>query len=434
MPLNRGDGTLLCVGTSHRVASVPFIERASRGAERYRRAWIETTRDSAEAQPILELVVLATCNRVEVWAAVAREFADATGLAIRDALTDGEGDTTAVYVLRDHDAVRHLCRVAVGLESMVVGEPQIAGQVARAFEAVLHANGGAPVLGSAARTARLASRRARSETAIGRGPASISTVAVHLATERLGGLDGARVLVIGAGKIGHLTCRALRAAGASLTIVSRTLARAEQLADRTGASALPLQALPQAIAGSDVVFASTSSPRPIIDAALLDRALVPATGTGRRLLLVDIAVPRNVADDVTAMDGVSLIGIDDLRREVCVHLDERRGEIPKAEAIIEEVLAEVQRGDGATLTVIGDLRRRAERIRRRAVQRTLDHLGDTDRATRERIEHLSRALVNRLLHDPTIRLRSAADRGAGDEYARLARELFALDPDGGNGR
>lgn len=424
--------TLVCVGTSHRVAAVPFIERALHGAERYRQAWIETA-GSGSTPAVQELVLLATCNRVELWVASASAGVDHTIRDLRGVLADGQDAADRVYALHGPDALRHLCRVAVGLDSMVVGEPQIAGQVARAFKAVLHANGGSPVLGTAVRTARLASRRARNETAISRGTASISTVAVHVASERMGGLTGARVLVVGAGKIGGLACRALRDSGANLTIINRTPARAEHLAARVGARVRPLDSLAAAVAESDVVIASTASPHPIVDMAMLRPALA-SRPAGRSLLLIDIAVPRNIAADAGDLADVTLLGIDDLRRRVRAHLEERCAEIPRAESIIDEVLHEHGRADAHTLTVIGDMRRRAERIRRNAVRRTLDGLAGSDAGTRERIEHLSRILVNRLLHDPTIRLRSAADRGMGDDYSRIAADLFALEQDPHNRR
>lgn len=332
-----GAGILVCVGTSHRVAPVPFIERALAGALRYRRAWQEAPKDGPSPyDAVRELVVLATCNRVEIWASLSEHRASRSTDGIIAALGHGE-EPARVYTLRQGQALRHLCRVAAGLDSMVVGEPQIAGQVARAFKAALHANGGAPVLGNAARMARLASRRARSETAIGRGPASISTVAVHMAAERAGGLAGAGVLVVGAGKIGRLTCQVLRDSGATLTVVNRTLARAESLAERVGARALPLDALAGAIPDSDVVITSTASPRPIIDATMLRSAFV-ARSAALPLTLIDVAVPRNVADDVAGLAGVTVLGIDDLRERVRQHLAERCREIPNAESIIDDIL------------------------------------------------------------------------------------------------
>jgi glutamyl-tRNA reductase len=357
LPEPDGAGIPVCVGTSHRVAPLAFIERALAGAERYRRAWQESPKDATSAPvPIRELVLLATCNRVEIWAAVRYDHADLAIDGIRTAIADGDAATGRVYALRDGDALRHLCRVAGGLDSMVIGEPQIAGQVSRAFESVLRANGGAPVLGLAARTAKLASRRARTETRIGRGAASLSTVAVHAAAQRPGGLAGARVLVVGAGKIGRLACQSLRDRGADLAIVNRTLARAEAVAARVGAVPLPLDALGSSIAESDVVIASTASPRPIIDATLL-RSAFAARSDDRPLTLIDIAVPRNVAADVAALPGVTLLDIDDLRRRVRSHLAERRREIPRAESIIDEVLRE--RFDETAPGTIGDRRRRA---------------------------------------------------------------------------
>lgn len=423
-----GARALFCVGTSHRVASVEFIEHALHGAERYRRQWPVEPGTGAARDTVSELAVLATCNRVELWAAASSGGVDHAITDMREALSAGDPGTDALYAYRDDRALRHLCRVAVGLDSMVVGEPQIAGQVARAFGGALHVNGGASLLETAAAVARRASRRARRETGICRKPASVSTVAVHAATERLGSLEGARVLVVGAGKIGRLACRALRDSGAELTIVNRTPARAKSVAERVGARVRPLEALAEEIARSTVVFTSTASPQPIIDARMLRHAL---DGTaGRALLLIDIAVPRNVAGDARGVPGVELLGIDDLRLRVRTHLEERRGEIPRAEEIIDEVVTRHWPADMRAARVVGDLRRRAERIRRKAIQRTLADMADIDPVTHGRLEYLSRTLVNRLLHDPTARLRAAAENGRGEDFIRAARDLFALDSDG----
>jgi glutamyl-tRNA reductase len=370
--------------------------------------------------------VLSTCNRVELWAACEASAADDVLSSMRTTF-GGDNLAGALYVHRDLGAVRHLCRVAAGIESLVVGEPQIAGQVTRAFEAVAHSNGGAPVLAAVARTAKRASRRARAETGISRRPASLSSVAVHMAAEQRGGLDQARVLIIGAGKIGRLAGQALATSGARVTIANRTLQRAEQVAARVGAEARPLSELRDLIHAADVIITSTASPSPIIDASLLLDARRDNTAP---LLLVDIAMPRNVAEDVRTLPNVTLSGIDDLRSRLTTHLEERRDEIPRVEAVIEEVLAEHGHADGETLPLIGDLRRRTERIRHRALERALRD-EPIDATVRARMEYLSRILVNKLLHEPTSRLRTASRRGSLPDYERVIRDLFALD-DGGD--
>jgi glutamyl-tRNA reductase len=400
-----------------------MLERSMRAASAFRHGYEESIRTSpAGDAPIAELVVLSTCNRVEVWAACSPAAAEDVSASIRTALR-GEAGNDALYVYRDLEAVRHLCRVAAGIESLVIGEPQIAGQVRRAFEAVAHRNGGAPVLAAVARTARRASRRARAETGISRRPASLSSVAVHMAAERRGGLEGAEVLIIGAGKIGRLAGQALETSGARVTIANRTLRRAQQVAARVGAQARPLSELAELVRAADVIITSTASPRPILDAALL---LEARRDDGAPLLLVDIALPRNIAEDVRGLPGVTLSGIDDLRSRLSAHLDERRDEIPRVEAVIEEVLAEHGHRHADILPLIGDLRRRAERIRHRALERALRD-EPIDATVRARMEHLSRVIVNKLLHEPTSRLRAAGGSAPNRDYERVIRELFALD-------
>jgi glutamyl-tRNA reductase len=418
--------TIVCIGTSHRIASVHTIERAMCAAAGLRRGFEASVRAGEMFPlPVLELAVLPTCNRVEVYAVCDADCVEPVLNAIVQTVSEGDDACdTVFYAHRGVDAVRHLCRVATGLESLVVGEAQIAGQVSRAFEAAVNGEDGPSLLGRAARTAKLASRRARTETAISRKPASVSSVAVHVAASQLGTLDGANVLVVGAGKIGRLACEALRASGASITIANRTLPRAQSLATRAGATARPLSALPSLLATSDVVLTSTASPTAILDAALLKRARGEASSP---LLIVDIAVPRNVNEDVRSLPDVTLIGIDDLHERLTHHIEERRDEIPGVEAIIEEVLTTFRIAE-ATPPLVGDLRRRAERIRHREIERLFRNADERDPELRVRMERLSRSLVNKLLHEPTSRLRAASEDGqVSGEYERIVRHLFALD-------
>lgn len=331
--------TLLCVGTSYRLAPVTVLEGAMREAELVRRAFADAVKRGESALPFRELAVLATCNRVECYAVCERANAHQTARLLKSALRGGGAIDT--YEHRDQEVVRHLCRVAAGLDSLIVGESQVAGQVARAFEAVVHVNGGPPILQGAAQVARRLSRRARSRTSIARGPASISSVAVHVAAERIGGLADKRVLVLGAGKMGQLACAALRKARAHITVANRTLANAESLARRAGAMPAPLYPIAELLAGVDVVIASTASPVPLIGGDTVRRAFdlrKRAGNSANGLLIVDIALPRNVSEEVGAIDGVQLTGIDDLRARAALHLEERRKDIPRVEGMIEHEL------------------------------------------------------------------------------------------------
>jgi glutamyl-tRNA reductase len=317
-----------------------MLEHANREAASLRSAFEAAVHEDGSPFPFSELAVVSTCNRVEFYVACNPMDALRATALLRTAL-EGSGETTYLYVHRGRDAVRHLCRVAAGLDSLVLGEPQIAGQVARSFEQATHTNGSPSLLGNAAALARKAGRRARAETAIARGPVSISSVSIRLIAERLGGIQGRRILVLGAGRIGAATCEVLRNSGAQVTVANRTLRNAEVLARRVSARAAPLHRLPQLLADADAVIASTASPVALIDARLMEQALRmrPQPRNQLPLFVIDIAVPCNVAADVHGTAGVEVIGIDDLRTRVSAHLDERKAEVPRVEAIIDEELA-----------------------------------------------------------------------------------------------
>jgi glutamyl-tRNA reductase len=233
-------------------------------------------------------------------------------------------------------------------------------------------------------------------------------------------------------------CAALADGGARLSIANRTPENGARLARQYGGRALPLSALSELLPECDVVLAITASPGPLLDkAALPGSAVGPvAAGAGRPrravpLLLIDLAVPRNIAEEVRQLPGIRLIDIDDLRLRAAANLDERREEVPRVEAIIAEEVAAFERGDTAMLPLIGDLHRHAEQIRQRELARALRGLAGIDGDVREQVEHLSRALVTQLLHGPSARLRAAADRGLGEDYARVIRDLFALEESAG---
>jgi glutamyl-tRNA reductase len=317
------------------------LNHAVREAAYVRNAFEAETTHGGLAFPFDELVVVATCNRVEFYVACAPADSLRAAALLRTAL-EGSGEPTRLYVHHGCDAVRHLCRVAAGLDSLVLGEPQIAGQLAHAFGQTIRRDRAGTVLADVSAFARRVGRRARAETAISRGPVSISSVSIRLAGERMGGLAGKRILVLGAGKIGRATCEVLRSSGAHIIVANRTLAHAEAIAQRVGAEAVPLQSLPRLLARANAVIASTASPVALIDEETVSEALQlrAETGNSSTLLLIDIAVPCNVAEDVHGMAGVEVVGIDDLRTRVSAHLDDRRAEVPRVETIIEEELAE----------------------------------------------------------------------------------------------
>jgi glutamyl-tRNA reductase len=412
---------------------VESLEFAIAQARHITAGWTAATQwDNGDVYPWSELVLLATCNRVEVWVSgqgdgsAARDFLRAEfGLA-----TDGAGPET-LYAHTGCEAVRHLCRVAAGLDSMVLGEPQIAGQVARAFRMPVSRNGSAPMLPAMARIATKVSRRARAETGISRGPASVSSLAVHLAVEAAGGLAGKHVLVLGAGKMSRLACTALAAAteaGTRITVVNRTLERAEALAARVAGGAARLVSLPDLLVTADVVLASTAASEPLIDERMLSSVM--SLRSARPLIAVDIAVPRNIDPGVRAVDNVHLFGIDELRSQLASHLDERMRHVSAVEAIVDEEVCAWGWADEVS-PVLAALYQNAEQLRRRETTRALSSLAGADEHVIARMEQLSRTLVRRLLHEPAQCLRSEAEPEQRQAYARAARALFGLEVSNG---
>jgi glutamyl-tRNA reductase len=431
---------IICLGLSHHTAPIELRERLHYAPEALPTALARFGGErDAHPEGLGELAILSTCNRLELYAAVS-----GTGGTQRDGrapfapLLDFLAETRALSVtefeahLYRHEgpeAVEHLCRVAAGLDSMILGEPQILGQVVEAYQTALGQGAVGPVLSALFRTAIRVGKRARTETAISRNPATVGSVAVKLAGAVVGDLAPAHVLVLGAGEMAELAVEALRARGVShVVVVSRTRERAMQLAQRWGAQALTFEQLAEAVAAADIVIASTAAPHFLITPALVRTAL--ARRPERPLILIDIAVPRNVDPDVSRLPNIHCYDIDDLQLRLNGALAEREREIPSVEAIVAEeagAFMEWLRGlDIAAL--IAELRVRADALRRAEVQKTLRRLPRLGETERQRIEALTESLVNKLLHAPTLRLKAEAGNGHAAEYAAAARYLFALDP------
>lgn len=425
---------IACFGINYRTATVELRERLSFSPALLAAALSQFRRHLA-AKGVEELVILSTCNRVELYTAVSpTEATDKQyELWLADFLATLHGVPAAHFASHTYHYVGeetavHLCRVASGLDSMIVGEPQILGQVSNAFATAQQHKATGPVLSALFQSAIHAGKRTHSETNISRNPASVSSGAVHLAQKVVGDLAQSRVVVVGAGKMGQLTLKALRQRGvARIDIINRTYRRAVELAEQWDGTAYRFEQLVPLVSRADVVVCSTSAPQPIIDNALMQRVLQRRNGNA--LTLIDIAVPRDVAPEVGDMPGVHLFDVDGLQHQVEITLAERRREIPHVEAIIEEEM-EALRAQLCQLNVrpvITDLRQKAEAIRQRELQRTLHYLGDVDAETMKHIQHLSRSLVNKLLHEPTVRLREQACNGRSAEYAQTVRHLFGLE-------
>ena len=405
------------VGVSHHGAAVELRERVALRHEEAKAVASQLASAAGEA------VCLSTCNRTELY--VAHDDDVPAEVAATSVLLEREPDlANALYRLSDEAAALHLFRVAAGLDSLVPGEGEILGQVRAAFEA--GATG--PILDRLFRQALYAGRKARSQTAIGESPASVSAAAAALAQQVFGDLDGRRILLVGAGKVSEQAARNLISRGAEIAVVAnRTLDRASELAERFRSAALPLERIEDELARADVVVSSTSSPEVVLHREQVERAL--RARRGRPLFLIDLAVPRDLDPAINELDGCYLYDIDDLEAVVAESLGARRREAATAERIVAEE-AEQFRTWQASLDVvpaIASLRARAEEIRQGELAKAEARLGDLSDAERRAVESVTAQIVNKLLHLPTIRMKEAAAAADGVVYADAVRHLFGLE-------
>ena len=417
---------LLLVGISHRIAPVALRERVAfteRQAARFVAALcIEPA--------ISEAVAISTCNRTELYVVLedAGSAAESAVLARLAAHAEiAAADLAAVtYTLRNCDAARHLFRVTAGLESMIVGEHEIQGQVKRAHENARETGTSGPLCNRLFGAALHTGRRVRAETAIARSHVSLSSVAVELAERLLGELRGRPVVVIGAGETSELTAQALAARGVATTfIANRHADRARSMAERFGGSVVGLDSLPGALESADIVLASTSSPHPIVGHEELE--IVMRARERRPLLLIDIAVPRDIDPLCGDLEGVTLRDIDDLQAAVTHNLSSRTADVPAAEEIIAEEIGRFAQwlGELDVRPTIAMLHARGDQIAEQLLEENAGRWESASSRDLARVEALARAVVARLLQEPTIRLRSLdAERVHGS--IELLRDLFAL--------
>jgi glutamyl-tRNA reductase len=419
-----------CLGLNHTTADIELREKLAFTENSVRAALARLgCGNGVQPDAVSEMVILSTCNRVEIYAIAPRAAFE----ALEDFLADVRdvprvAFTSHMYHLLDHEAIAHLFRVAAGLDSLVLGEPQILGQVMQAFELARGQNATGPVLSRLFQAALRAGKRARTETAISHNPASISSVAIRLAESEVHDLPNARVLVVGAGEMAELAVEALRKRGvAEVQVVNRTLARARKLADRWSGGASTFENLPEVIKWADILITSTGAPHTIISKELV--AGIMSQRVERALAIIDIAVPRDVDPSVNEIPTVSLYDIDTLQEHLEYSLARREKEVPQVEAILEEVQAEFEDYLAMldVIPLIAEMHQRAESIRRNELDKTLRRLPDLDEGQREHLNLLTQALVKKLLHAPITQLRSAAGGPQAVEYATAARKLFDLE-------
>lgn len=423
---------IVLVGLNHRTAPISLLERLTIPEESLPKALAQL----ATYEHVLEGVVLSTCNRIEACAVVTKYHGGAQDL--RNFLSEfchvaPEEFTDHLYTYHDEGAVRHLFRVAAGIDSMVVGESEVLGQIKRAFRAASEEGAVGRVLGHAFRQGLHVGKRARTETAIGRNPVSVSSAAVELARSASPGRSlagpGRRVVVVGAGTMGRLAVQALTQAGASgVTVISRSEARAADLAVSSGADARRIGELEDVVAGADIVICATTSPGIVLDRGLVERA-VARRPSGTPLFIVDIAVPRDVDPACADVANVVLRDIDDLRAVVENSKDNRLAEVAKVEEIVAEEVKRFVQWERATeiAPAIATVVARADEMRRAEIARMEARLRDLPPAEREAIEQLTRRIVAKLLHRPLDVAKELASSKQGHVYLQALRELFELE-------
>lgn len=440
--------SVVVVGLNHRSARLELLESTAVPADAVGKALF----DLHQRQHIDEVVVLSTCMRTEIYVETSR-YHGAVG-DVRSFLCDWSGHPPetfdgSLYEYFDERAVEHLLRVASGLESVVLGEGEILRQVRSAWDAAVEAQTLGPVLAAAGRRALGTGKRVRSETGIARGTTSLSHTAVMLAGEILGrsplpddlatdaipcagaqALRGRRVLVLGAGEMGR-TVASLLATGPGLDVrvANRHPERAAELATGIGATTLPWAEVPAALAEVDLVVSATSAPGHVVDEPSV-RAASTKRG-GRALVLVDLALPRDVDPAVAGLPGVTLLGLGELEAAAATAMEGRRAQVPAAEAIVAEELVRwaSAAAERDVVPVVVRLRERAEAVRRAELARLAPRLANLEPAERRAVEALTKGIVAKLLHQPTVGLKAAAAEERGARLAAALVELWDLDRD-----
>jgi len=421
---------LLALGMSHKTAPVALRERLAFTESQA----VEFARQVTASPEVSEAVVISTCNRTEIYLVVGgaggdplQAETDVLGMLAQRASIRPTELAQEIYSPRNCEAARQLYRVTAGLESMIVGEAEIQGQVKRAYEAALAAGLTGALSNRLFAAALTTGKRVRSETGIGSSRVSVPSVAVDLAQDVLGSLSERHVVILGAGDTSELTAQALAHQGVgTIFVANRHADRALSLAQRFGGSVVGLDKLPDQLLEADIVVSSTSSPHPIVGSEEL--ALVMEQRTGRSLLLIDIAVPRDIDSRCGDIDGVSLYDIDDLQAVVRRNLGAREEIVPQAEEIVEEEIRRFARwlGQLETLPTVSALREHGNEIVEQILAENSGRWESASERDLMRIEAVARAVLGRLLHEPTIRLRSlSAERGHAS--LQLVRELFGLD-------
>ena len=419
--------SVVVIGLNHRTMPLDLFERMTIDDAGLPKALHELV----SFENLSEAVVLSTCNRTEVYAVAERfhgAYHDIRNFFEDTAYLPPEEFVDHLYVHYDREAVRHLFAVTSGLDSAVVGEAEILGQVKTAWDKARTEETVGPVLNLLFRHAVETGKRARTDTAIGRGTVSVSQSAVEMAAERLGSLVGRRVLVLGAGEMAEGMAVALRTAGVDdVLVANRTWDRARALADRIAGRPVRLLDLPEAVADVDVLLTSTGASSIIVEHT--DLAPAMAERPDRPLLIIDIAVPRDVDPAIGDLPGVTLLDMTDLRNFAQAGLNRRSAEVEAVQTIVRDELERYVTATSArsAAPLVAALHRSAEAMRQRELERFRNRLEGLDDRQREAVEALTRGILAKVLHEPTVRLKDFAGTPKGDRLAEALRQLYDVD-------
>ena len=413
----------LALGINHKTASVAVRERVAFGPEQL----VDALQQLCRVTPCQEAAILSTCNRSELYLALDEARAEAILAWLADYHGLSLDDLRAcAYIHQDNDAVRHMMRVACGLDSMILGEPQILGQMKDAYATAREAGTLGPLLGRLFQATFSTAKTVRTDTRIGENPVSVAFAAVSLAKQIFSDLKRSQALLIGAGETIALVARHLHEQGVSrIVVANRTLERASALAEEVGGQAVLLSAIPDELVNSDIVISSTASPLPLLGKGAVERALKKRKH--RPVFMVDIAVPRDIEPEVGELDDVYLYSVDDLHEVIAENLRSRQGAALAAEELVlsgvDEFMQRLRERD--SLDLLRGYRARAEQLRDEELAKALRLLGNGTPAE-DVLAQLARGLTNKLLHAPSVQLKKFSAAGRHDALA-VAQELLALD-------
>lgn len=423
-----------CLGLSYRTTPLALRERLAFTAHTLNTALARLGCGEDPAwNAVREMVILSTCNRVEIYALAQQPIFDRLKAFLAEVSGVTEKEFSPVcYQFRDEEAIAHLFRVAAGLDSLVLGEPQILGQVTEAYSTARRHGTVGKILSRLFQAAIQAGKRTRTETLISHNPASISSVAVSLIASAVPALETAQVMVIGAGEMAELAVEALRKRGVQhLTVVNRTLDKAQILAERWQGRASSFESLLDLLPQMDIVITSTRAPHLILSAPMVENALKSrmATNPVHPMVIMDIAVPRDVEEAVSRLPGVQLYDLDALATHLEISLARRAAEVPAVEAILahEQALFMAYLSTLDVVPVITGLRHQADAIREAELKKAIRRMPGLSPETHEQLDLLTKSIVQKILHTPTRRLREAANTPNAADYANLTRTLFGLD-------